>query len=176
VLALGTIEPRKNYARLIRAFDLARQDPAGPKKLVIAGRRGWMYDDVFDTVDQLGLSRHVRFLDFVAEDEIVPLYQAAAVFAMPSLYEGFGIPIVEAMACGTPVVCSDAGALPEIAGDAAIVVAPSDIDALAAALVRAVSDNDLRATLIARGLLRRQDFTWEQSARQHLALYHNAPS
>ncbi|MGH2514511.1 MAG: glycosyltransferase family 4 protein, partial [Ktedonobacterales bacterium] len=118
VLAVGTIEPRKNYERLIAAFAQARQHADGPRMLVIAGRPGWLYEGVFAAVDTLGLRECVRFLDYIPDAELTTLYHAADVLAMPSIYEGFGIPVLEAMASGTPVVCSDGGPLPEVAGDA----------------------------------------------------------
>lgn len=172
VLAVGTIEPRKNFARLIEAFSLAKERIGGPAQLVIAGRKGWLYDDVFQAVDRLGVRDDVRFLDYIPDGDLPTLYSLAAVVAMPSLYEGFGIPIVEAMACGAPVVASSAGSLPEIVGDAGLLAAPADVDALADALTRAVSDETLRAQMIARGRVRAQRFDWDEAARQHVAVYH----
>ncbi|HLZ22558.1 MAG TPA: glycosyltransferase family 1 protein [Ktedonobacterales bacterium] len=171
VLAVGTIEPRKNYERLIAAFAQARRHADGPRTLVIAGRPGWLYDGVFAAVETLGLRDAVTFLDYIPDAELTTLYHAADVLAMPSIYEGFGIPMLEAMASGTPVVCSDGGSLPEVAGDAALVVPVEDVDGLAAALVRAVSDADLRASLVARGLARVKEFTWDTAARAHVRVY-----
>ena len=171
-LAIGTIEPRKNFARLIEAFSLAHSRPGGPAQLVIAGRKGWLYDDVFAAVERLGLRDAVRFLDYIPDGDLPTLYSLASVVAMPSLYEGFGIPVVEAMACGTPVVASSAGSLPEIVGDAGLLAPPEDVDALADALTRAVSDQALRAELVARGAARVRAFDWDAAARQHVAVYH----
>ncbi|HLJ82256.1 MAG TPA: glycosyltransferase family 1 protein [Ktedonobacterales bacterium] len=172
VLAVGTIEPRKNYERLIAAFAQARSHADGPRTLVIAGRPGWLYDGVFAAVEKHGLRDSVRFLDFIPDSELTTLYHAADVLAMPSIYEGFGIPVLEAMASGTPVVCSDGGSLPEVAGDAALVVPVEDVDGLAGALVRAASDEELRGTLVARGLARVKRFTWEGAARELVLVYH----
>ncbi len=172
VLAIGTIEPRKNFARLIEAFSVARGRPGGPAQLVIAGRKGWLYDDVFAAVTRLGLGDAVRFLDYIPDGDLPRLYSLASVVAMPSLYEGFGIPVVEAMACGVPVVASSAGSLPEIVGDAGLLTAPEDVDALAEALTRAVSDEPLRAHLVARGYARARAFDWDKAARQHVEVYH----
>lgn len=172
VLAVGTIEPRKNYERLIAAFAQAHQQTDGPRMLVIAGRPGWLYDGVFAAVEQHGLHDAVRFLDYIPDSELTTLYHAADVLAMPSIYEGFGIPMLEAMASGLPVVCSDGGSLPEVAGDAALVVPVEDVDGLAQALVRAVSDTELRATLVARGLERVKAFSWDAAARAHVRVYH----
>ena len=170
-LAVGTIEPRKNFSRLIEAFSLIRGRADGPEQLVIAGRKGWLYDDVFQTVERLGLRDAVRFLDYVPDGDLPVLYSLAAVVAMPSLYEGFGIPVVEAMACGTPVVASSAGSLPEIVGDAGLLAAPDDVEGLAAQLVRAVSDAPSRAWMVERGYARVRLFDWDTAARQHLAVY-----
>lgn len=171
-LAVGTIEPRKNYEGLVAAFAAARQQPGGPRTLVIAGRTGWLYDGVFASVERWGLREHVRFLDYIPDGELATLYHAADVLAMPSLYEGFGIPVLEAMASGTPVVCSDGGSLPEVAGDAALVVPVGDVDALGSALVRVTRDRKVRDALIANGLVRVKSFTWDEAARAHVRLYH----
>lgn len=172
-LAVGTIEPRKNFARLVEAFGLARKAPGGPAQLVIAGRKGWLYDDVFAAVERLGLQEDVRFLDYVADADLSTLYSLASVVAMPSLYEGFGIPVVEAMACGTPVVASSAGSLPEIVGSAGLLAAPEDVEGLAEALTRAVGDESLRSELVARGYERVAAFDWDAAARKHVAVYHD---
>lgn len=171
-LAVGTIEPRKNFARLIEAFSIARARPGGPAQLVIAGRKGWLYDDVFQAVERLGLHDSVRFLDYVPDDDLPVLYTLASVVAMPSLYEGFGIPVVEAMACGTPVVASAAGSLPEIVGDAGLLAPPEDVSSLADALSQAVSDEAMRERMVARGRERVRDFDWDEAARRHVAVYH----
>ncbi|MEO7001154.1 MAG: glycosyltransferase family 1 protein [Ktedonobacterales bacterium] len=172
VLAVSTIEPRKNYERLIEAFAIAQQHPDGPRQLVIAGRKGWLYEGVFAAVERLGLGEQVRFLDYVADADLPALYTAADALAAPSLYEGFGIPVVEAFACGTPVVCSTGGSLPEIAGDAALLVAPDDTRGLANALVGLVSDEGTRATLRNRGYARLGLFDWDTAARAHVQVYH----
>jgi glycosyltransferase involved in cell wall biosynthesis len=174
VLAVGTIEPRKNYEALIHAFAAARRAPSGPQLLVIAGKPGWLYEGVYKAVEAYGLADAVRFLSYVPEGELPPLYHAAAALAMPSIYEGFGIPVVEAMASGVPVVCSTGGSLAEIAGDAALLVAPEDSDGLAAALVRIMSETSLSETLRTRGLERAAHFTWAAAARAHIATYHAA--
>jgi glycosyltransferase involved in cell wall biosynthesis len=174
ILAVGTIEPRKNYETLIRAFAAARRAPSGPRLLVIAGKPGWLYEGVFHAVESAGLGDAVKFLDYLADGELPTLYHAADALAMPSIYEGFGIPVVEAMASGTPVICSTGGSLPEVAGDAALLVAPTDEVALAEALERVSGDEGLRATLRERGLLRATRFNWEAAARAHLAVYHAA--
>ena len=170
-LAVGTIEPRKNYRGLIAAFARATREPGGPALLVIAGRKGWLYDGVLSAVDDYDVRERVKFLDYLPEDDLPTLYRAATALAMPSIYEGFGIPVVEAMACGVPVICSDAGPLPEVAGDAALIVPVGDEDALAGALYSVFTDQALRRSLIARGLQRAARFDWNDAARAHLAVY-----
>jgi glycosyltransferase involved in cell wall biosynthesis len=171
VLSVGTLEPRKNYERLIAAFAQARQQPDGPRMLAICGRKGWLYQGTFAAVEKWGVQDSVRILENVGDADLPALYSTADVVAMPSLYEGFGIPVTEAMACGTPVVSSTGGSLPEVAGDAALTVAPEDVDGLAAALLRGVSDADLRQQLVARGYEWVQRFNWDNSARAHVQVY-----
>jgi glycosyltransferase involved in cell wall biosynthesis len=172
ILAVGTIEPRKNYAALIRAFAEASRQAGGPRLLVFAGRRGWHCDDVLSAGDRFQVADRIRFLGYVPDEKLAALYQAATALAMPSYHEGFGIPLIEAMASGTPVIASTGGSLPEIAGDAALLVAPEDIDGLKDALLRVSSDTGLRDRLIAGGRVRSQLFTWETAARDHLRIYH----
>jgi len=168
ILAVGTLQPRKNFARLIQAL---AQLPDREVKLVLAGGRGWLYESIFAEVERLQLQTRVVFPGFVEDADLPALYSAARVLAYPSLYEGFGLPILEAMACGTPVVTSNVSCLPEVAGDAALSVAPTDVTALAEALHRALSDEALRATLTARGAERARQFSWATSAQQLLRTY-----
>ena len=168
VLAVGTLQPRKNYQRLIQAFAQLSQPGL---RLVIAGGRGWLYEAIFAEVERLGLGKRVVFPGFVADEDLPALYSAAAVLAYPSTYEGFGLPILEAFACGTPVVTSTASCLPEVAGEAALLVAPTDTEALANALERALVDSALRAQLIQAGFERARLFSWDKSAQVLLGLY-----
>jgi glycosyltransferase involved in cell wall biosynthesis len=173
ILAVGTLEPRKNFPTLIEAY--ARLQDFGVAlsevQLVIAGGKGWLYEGIFAAVERLGLGERVRFLDFVPDPDLPALYNAAAVFAFPSLYEGFGLPPLEAMACGTPVITSNVSSLPEVVGDAALTVPPTDVAALAEALARALTDEHLRATLRQQGLQQAARFTWDAAARTLLAVY-----
>ena len=164
VLSVGTVQPRKNYVRLIRAFTRLQTCKLADLQLLIAGSRGWLYQDILAEAEKH--DDRVRFLGFVDDADLPALYRHAALFAFPSLYEGFGFPVLEAMACGVPVVCSNGSSLPEVAGDAALLVDPLDTGALAEALARALEDTGLRQEMIARGLAQAARFTWERAARR----------
>jgi glycosyltransferase involved in cell wall biosynthesis len=168
ILSLGTIQPRKNYIGLIEAF--AQLDDAD-LHLVIVGGKGWLYEDVFAAVRERGLENRVLLPGYVDDVELPALYNLATVFALPSLYEGFGIPPLEAMACGTPVVVSDNSSLPEVVGDAGLLVDARDSSALAGALDRLLSDDALRQALSEAGRTRAATHTWRRSAAQLLATY-----
>jgi glycosyltransferase involved in cell wall biosynthesis len=163
VLSVGTLQPRKNYLHLIRAFSQL----SGDVELVIAGGRGWLYEEVLAEAER---RERVQVLGFVPDADLPALYRGAALFAFPSFYEGFGLPVLEAMACGVPVVCSNVSSLPEIAGQAALLVDPHDEVALAEAVYRGLTDEDLRKELVTQGLERADGFTWERAARQLLGV------
>ena len=171
ILYLGTIEPRKNLSALIRAY--AKVHPAGVK-LVCVGGRGWMYQDVFQTVEELRLSRDVIFPGFLPDDDLPFWYSAAQAFVYPSSYEGFGLPVIEAMACGVPTITTNASSLPEAAGDAALLVPPDDSAALANALAQLLGDKTLQAELAERGQRHAAKFTWEKAARETVEVYAKA--
>jgi glycosyltransferase involved in cell wall biosynthesis len=173
ILYLGTIEPRKNLSTLIRAY--AKVRPQG-LKLVCAGGRGWMYEDVFQTVEELRLSRDVIFPGFLPEDELPLWYSAADMFVYPSAYEGFGLPVIEALACGVPTITTNASSLPEAAGDAALLVAPDDTTALADALAELIGNPALQADLASRGPKQARRFTWHEAARRTADVYARALS
>ena len=173
VLFVGNIEPKKNLPTLLRAFaELTRHGL--PHELVIAGTRGWKCRCVFRLPAELGIEDRVRFLGYVAEADLPGLYGAAELFAFPSLIEGFGLPPLEAMACGTPVVTSDAEALVETAGDAAEHVPARDAEALADAMRRVLGDQALRERLCQAGLARAAQFTWQRTAEATRAVYREA--
>ena len=171
VLFVGTLEPRKNLIRLVEAFKLA--DP-GETKLMLVGGKGWLYEDLFARVDELGLGETVRFPGYVPNDELVLWYNAATVFAYPSLYEGFGMPVTEAQACGTPVLASSTTSLPEAAGEAALLVDPEDVDAIAGGLRRLLDDEELRRELSDRGREHADAFGWTRTARRTAEVYRDA--
>lgn len=177
ILFVGTIEPRKNLVRLLEAF--ARIEPAlrhtgkDDLVLVIAGRRGWMYQPVFETIARLQLRGRVHMLDFVADSDLPIVYNLAQAFVYPSIYEGFGLPPLEALACGTPVMTSDNSSLPEVVGNAALLAPADDVAALAEGMIRLLNDSALRDHLRQAGLEQAQRFRWEASARQIIKHYHS---
>ena len=167
LLYLGTLQPRKNLARLIEAFGKSQ---ARGHTLVIAGKKGWLYDDLFSQVKRLNLERRVVFSGYVSDADRAALLSGATALVFPSLYEGFGFPAVEAMACGTPVICSNTSSLPEAVGDAAMLIDPLDGEAIAAAIDRIIADAGLRGQLVGRGVVQASRFTWRSCARTVLGV------
>jgi len=170
LLSVSTIQPRKNYVRLIEAFAKITSDklPITDLQLVISGAKGWMFEAVFQAVERLNLRDRVLFPDFVSDDDLPALYAGATLFVYPSLYEGFGLPVAEAMACGAPVVSSNASSLPEVGGDAVLYFDPRNVDAIAETIRRALSDESLQNDLRARGIAQAKKFSWDQAARELL--------
>lgn len=163
ILTVGTRHPRKNYGRLAKAHrHLIAQ--GHDVDLVIAGKRGWLVDEVDRDLHDAGLGNHLRTLDYVPFADLRPLYSGALAFAMPSLYEGFGLPLLEAMACGTPAIAANQSSLVELAGDAAVLVDPLDVEALSQALISVVQSEELRDTLRSKGRARARRFTWDEAA------------
>lgn len=173
LLFLGTLEPRKNVDGLLRAYRRAL-DAGIDTPLVISGRRGRYYDSTFELIDTLQLRNQVIYTDYVSNDEAVNLYNGAAAFVFPSHYEGFGLPVLEAMACGTPVITSNVSSLPELAAGSALLVEPGDDSALAESLVRITREPTLRAQLRNAGLRRAAEFSWEQCAQETLQSWEKA--
>ncbi len=174
LLHVGTLEPRKNLTLLIRAFARWRLQ-ASPKdqkvKLVLAGSQGWFYRQIFAVVQELGLEESVQFMGHVPQEELPRLYQAAEAFVYPSLLEGFGLPVLEAMACGTPVLCSRAGSLLEITAGAAITVPTESLAGLTAGLALITGQPALRQTLSQQGLARARRFSWQRTAQETVDVY-----
>lgn len=171
LLFVGTLEPRKNVVRLVEAYAIL---PQTSPPLVLVGGKGWFYEQVFRRVEELGLASRVHFAGYVPAADLPAWYNAAEVLVYPSLYEGFGLPLLEAMACGTPVISSTASSLPEVVGDAGLLVDPVDVEGLAAAMERVLRDASARERMRAAGLHRAQRFTWEDAARQTVASYRRA--
>jgi glycosyltransferase involved in cell wall biosynthesis len=171
LLALGTLQPRKNLARTLAAFEeiVAR---GLPHQLVLVGRQGWLADPIFATIARPDSPAHgrVTLTGYLADDDLPIVYTGADALVFPSLYEGFGLPAIEAMACGTPVLTSTTSSMPEVVGDAALLVDPLDTAAIAAGMARITSDQTLRAALRERGLARAATFTWRRAAEQTLAV------
>jgi glycosyltransferase involved in cell wall biosynthesis len=171
ILFVGTLEPRKNIERLVEAYaHLRRRDPAAPP-LVIAGGKGWFYETIFRRVHELGVNDAISFPGFIASDELPSWYRAATIFIYPSRFEGFGLPVLEAMACGTPVITSTESSLPEVAGDATLLVGPDDVPAMADAMARLLGEPELAAELSARGLRQAAQFSWARTARETAQVY-----
>ena len=171
ILYTGTLEPRKNVPALVRAFHMLKREAKIPHRLVLAGKKGWLYDRIFAEVRELGLEDEVIFTGYVPDDDLPYLYNGADLFAYPSIYEGFGIPPLEAMACGCPVVASNSSSLPEVVGDAGVMVDPHDEAALAEAMGKVLADSALAASLREKGLDRSRLFSWERCARETLEVY-----
>ncbi|MBP3242480.1 MAG: glycosyltransferase family 4 protein [Ruminococcus sp.] len=171
-LYLGTIEPRKNLERLIKAYHICTQRIGSDlPKLVLAGGKGWLYDSIFAKVTELGLTDRVIFTKYVPSEDMNPLMCGAVAFVFPSIYEGFGMPPLEAMACGVPVLASDAASLPEVTGDCAVICNAYSEESIAEGLLRLYDDTALRADLSRRGLERASQFTWDASAKQLYNVY-----
>ena len=175
-LFLGTVQPRKNYERLLQAFDrfASISGMTDPTVLAVAGARGWQAQRFERALTGLRARDRVRVLDYVDAADLPTLLGGAIALTLPSLYEGFGLPALEAMACGTPVLASTGSSLPEVVGDAGVLVNPLDVDAIASALVRLASDSALRAELGARGVERAAAFTWDRAARETLSVLREA--
>ena len=168
-LFLGTLEPRKNLPRLLEAF--LQVADAVPHSLVISGAIGWKTGELFDKLKKPGVKDRVRLTGFVDRKDIPALLSLADIFIYPSLYEGFGLPILEAMACGTPVITSNTSSMPEIAGDAALLVDPRSLESISNAIMTLVRDEGKRSFLRKRGLKRAGEFSWEKTARETLQVY-----
>lgn len=174
IFFLSTIEPRKNLTTLLRAFHklLDEYPSAQDVLLAVAGEKGWLFDNVFQLHRDLGLQEHVLFLGRVPSADLPPLFNGAILHVHPSYYEGFGLTPLEAMACGTPTIVSNVSSLPEVVGDAGLLVPPDDVEGWTEAMYRLLEDGALRQVLSEKGLRRAAQFSWEKAAQQHLEVYH----
>lgn len=170
LLSVGTVQPRKNYSRVIEALSAVRR-MGHDLHYVIAGASGWLEDEMLQTIKRTGMNDCVHLLGLVEDRDLPALYSGATMLVMVSLYEGFGLPVLEAMACGTPVITSNLSSLPEIGGDAALLVDPYDTAAIRKAILEIETDADRRAQLIQAGFLQAKQFTWMRAARQLRTIY-----
>lgn len=173
ILSVGSIQPRKNLARLINAYASLRGKYAEAElpKLVLVGKRAWLYDETMRALTQTGLKESVILTGYVPEPDLPTLYSGALCFVYPSYFEGFGLPPLEAMKCGAPVIVGNQTSLPEVVGDAALTVDPYDVSSIAAAIERLVKDSDLRRELSVKGRSRAETFDWSETARRTLQIY-----
>ncbi len=171
ILFVGTLEPRKNLPFLIRAYDALLKEGEIDVPLILVGGKGWLYEEVFTTIDELGLQNKVRHLTGIFDEQLAHLYHAAGVLVTPSHYEGFGLPALEAMHCGCPVIVSNRGSLPEVAGEAGLQLPLDDEMAWTDALRRVLTDSDLRQKMIERGQAQAKTFTWQKAAEMTLEIY-----
>jgi glycosyltransferase involved in cell wall biosynthesis len=171
LLFVGNLEHRKNLVRLVEAFRLLRDRRRIPHRLVLAGRPGHGWKDIRATIEKAGIRDFVDVPGYVSNEDLTNLYHSAELFVFPSVYEGFGLPVLEAMACGTPVACSAASSLPEVGGDAVEYFDPYSVEAMAAAIERVLGSPGLQAEMREKGLRQAAKFTWEECARKHLEVY-----
>ncbi|MFH0924109.1 MAG: glycosyltransferase family 1 protein [bacterium] len=171
ILYVGSIERRKNINSLIKAFKILKQENKTDRKLVLVGKRTNYADELFQEIKGLLLEKEVIYLGYVKEKELPIIYNLAEVFVYPSLYEGFGLPILEAMACGAPVVASKATSIPEVVGDAGLLIDATNVEELANAINLVITDDDLRTQLVEKGLKQVDKFSWERTARETLDVY-----
>ncbi len=171
VLFVGTVEPRKNIPSLLRAFRLLRDNYRSDASLVLIGNRGWLWEEVDRAIEDLNLAGCIRWLGGIPNEDLVYLYNAARVLVLPSFYEGFGLTLLEAMACGIPVIVSNVSSLPEVVGDAGWLVDPKDTEAWTVAMQRVLTDDDLYREMRSKGLRRARTFSWERAAKETLEVY-----
>jgi len=171
MLTVGTVEPRKNLPGLVEAAALYRMENKKTIDIVIAGDKGWGYEQLMGKVRSLGMEENVKITGYLEEEELPVMYKLAKFFVYPSFYEGFGLPVLEAMSCGTPVICSSASSLPEITGDAGILVDPDDVPGLKNAIKEMDGDPGLRKEFSGKGILRAKRFSWRYTAEETYKVY-----
>ncbi len=168
ILFVGTLQPRKNITRLIEAF--SKISNTSNLSLVVVGKKGWQYDEILEAPKKFEVEEKVKFLDFIADEDLPNLYKNALCFVLPSLYEGFGLPVLEAMKYGCPVITSNISSLPEAGGDAALYVDPLDVNDIAKNLELIIQNSELRKKLIKKGYEQIKKFSWEKTARETLSV------
>jgi glycosyltransferase involved in cell wall biosynthesis len=168
ILFVGTLQPRKNISRLIEAFSKLSDNLKDEHQLVVIGKKGWLYEDILSSPEKFHVSDKVLFLDYVSDDDLPNFYKKAELFVLPSLYEGFGLPVLEAMRYGCPVVTSNVSSLPEAGGDAALYFKPEDVDDIKNTIEKVLTDKSLKEKMIEKGRDHYKKFTWEKAAKEVL--------
>jgi len=176
ILFVGTLEPRKNLVNLLKAYSILPDYLKHDYALVLCGKKGWYYEEIFETVRELKLENKVIFTGYVPDEDIPLLMNGAAVFVYPSFYEGFGLPPLEAMACGTPVISTNVSSIPEVVGDAGILVSPTDVEELSDAMLRVLDSETLKAQLSEKGLKQASKFSWRATAGKTMEVYNEVGS
>lgn len=176
ILFVGTLQPRKNITRLIEAYAKLRSEIKDAPELIIVGKKGWQYEAILEAPEKYGITSYVRFLDFVPDEDLGALYQQAACFILPSLYEGFGLPILEAMKNNCPVITSNVSSMPEVGGDAAVYVDPNNVIDITTQLKRVLEDTTLRKEMIEKGQQQVKKFSWEKTAKETLQVLEHIAS
>ena len=173
LLYLGTLEPRKNIETIIRAYNCFKKSDKDNIKLVLAGKKGWLYESIFKLVKEFDIEDSVIFTDYIDDMDKAPLYQGAEMFLFPSLYEGFGMPVIEAMASRIPVITSNSSSLPEVAGEAAIITDPLDYKKISNSIERILNENGLREKMVNEGIKQASKFSWDLSAEKLKNIYYD---
>ncbi|HYK07916.1 MAG TPA: glycosyltransferase family 1 protein [Candidatus Eisenbacteria bacterium] len=176
ILFVGTLQPRKNIARLIEAFSMLKNNEEKKIELVIVGKKGWLYEEILAAPQKFGVEEDVKFLEFVGNDDLPSLYKHAMMFVLPSLYEGFGLPVVEAMKYGTPVITSNVSSLPEAGGDGALYVNPEDVNEITKAIQKLLDNPKLREEMVKKGFEQVKKFSWEKTAKETLEVLQQVAS
>jgi glycosyltransferase involved in cell wall biosynthesis len=174
ILYVGTVEPRKNLITLIKAFSQMKRESGTQEKLVIVGAKGWKFSPIFELIQDLKMEHDIIFTGYVSDEDLVAIYNGALCFVLPSIYEGFGLPLLEAMQCGLPVLASNVSSIPEVMGDAGILVDPMDINQWSESLGKVIINSLLRDELASKSLDRAKQFTWEKVANQTIEVYYKA--
>lgn len=171
VIFVGTMQPRKNIIRLVEAFQKIRKENRVEEKLAIFGGKGWLWEPILEKIKSASVDGSVKYFNYAPQEDLPSLYAGARLMTLPALYEGFGLPPLEAMASGTPVVVSNISSLPEVVGEAGKLIDPTSVDSIAAGLLEVLTNPKLREDMIAKGLIQSKKFTWENTAKETLAVF-----